>query len=356
MGRVLLGMVGALVVLAAGFAAWRFWPAGEASGPVADGRCTAEAPCRVRILFQYTQAGLAQLQPRTVNERARLKACYAEHGDYGFCMINQIAKDDTAALEQAFLRSGVTEVTDGRPNIVFEAPAVPLTPSNGVDWADPMRLDAYGAYADPAEFNVRLLDALPKNRLMKRYAKDYTLVVVFTGLVDQVDKGCLYNSVSRWGYVVLPGCVTAGYLLHPRLALEEQLLFLHEAGHIFGAAHNDNGLPQPCAQAARSGFSPTACAYEACLDKACDKAGLELEPRAFCTLVGQFNYGGQDSFCRAHRGGEMGSGWVREYSHDGSCRTPGFEGRRCGDAAHDAATAMRARVWRVTHTAPGVKR
>ena len=160
--------------------------------------------------------------------------------------------------------------------------------------------------------------------------------------------GCVANSVSRDGLVLMPGCVAADYLAGRGADRTEELLFLHEVGHVFGAWHNDFGNPQPCRMAAEHRDAPTACAWETCTDKApCPRSRLIDEPNAFCTLVGQYNFGSGDTFCRAHRRGEQGAGWIREYSHPGACHTPGWGAWPCGDAGHDAVSAMKARASRV---------
>jgi hypothetical protein len=324
------------------------------SAPPPEGRCTAAQPCTIRVMFYYTQEGLAALQPRTRAEQAPLKTCYDRVGNYGICLLGRVARDNVAALRDAFLRSGITEVTAGRPNIVFAPAALPAEGALGVDLRGMQRIDVPSGWFNAPQFNVRLLNALPKAPLM-RQARSMNLVVVFTGLKSP-DGDCIANSVHRDGLILLPGCLTNGYLASPERAFGQQLLFLHEAGHAFGAFHNDTAAPQPCKDAAKAGFDPRSCAWETCTDRRCTPVQMAMTPNGFCTLTGQFNYGYNDTFCRAHRKGEMGSGWIREWSHPGKCRTRGWERWDCGDARHDAVSVMKGRVWRVAHSAAGTKR
>ncbi len=316
--------------------------------PADQRRCAADRPCRIRILYAYTAAGLAELEPRTAGEKAALAPCHARTGDYGVCVLERIAADDTASLDAAFRRSGITRLEGGRPDIVFETIALPAHAVAGLDVAgaaDGPSMDQPSNYFPAPEFNRRMLGWLPATRLFRHEGRDAALVVVFTGLRDP-SRACIYNSVQLSGIIVLPGCMAGGYTGDAALRLREQILFLHEAGHAFGAGHNELGLPQPCKP------GPTrACAWEACVGRVCSPDDLVEAPDAFCTLTGQYNYGYADRFCRAHRRGEQGSGWILEWSHPGPCRTPGLETEACGDAGHDAVSVMRSRAWAVAHPA-----
>ncbi|MDQ0464184.1 hypothetical protein QO010_001965 [Caulobacter ginsengisoli] len=317
----------------------------------ATGACTADAPCEIRILFAYTSQGAKVLQPSLDFEREAIASCAKTGRDPSLCVLDRVANEDVAALRQAFLTSGVTQLTDGRPNIVF---APPVVMDRAIDEGAAMRLDTPANYGSPSAFNKQLLGWLPEARSLRGKARKVNLVVVFTGMRGPED-ACYADSLQNNGYILMPACLVRGYVAVPRIAFDHQLLFLHEVGHLFGAFHNDNGNPQPCSVAAASRRDPRGCAWEQCLARQCSTEQLAEAPDAFCTLVGQYNYNGGptgERFCRAHRAGEQGLGWIREYSHPGKCRLRGYEAYDCGDASHDAVGVMRARAWSVSRARP----
>jgi hypothetical protein len=284
-----------------------------------SGSCTPAQPCEIRIAFAATDSA-ARGMPEG--------------------LLDRVARDDVAALRAAFQRSGVTVIEAGEPDIVFVPPVVVERP---IDSGQIDRFDMPASWSDPVGFNEAMLRWLPGARHLRATARRVNLAVVFTGMRGP-DGACYANAVAGSGYLVIPGCLLDGYAGDAHIAWNHRIMFLHEAGHIFGAFHNDNGDPQPCRDAARSGKAANSCAWEQCLGRACSADQLQFARDAFCTLVGQYNYNrGPDgeSFCRAHRGGENGSGWILEYSHPGKCRTPGYEAFDCGDAGHDQVAVMR---------------
>jgi hypothetical protein len=330
-------------------AAWLWLPdalgMSRAKPPVSV--CTLDAPCRFRVMFAYTAAGLAQLEA-PARDRAALRPCFQRYGDWGYCLARRMARENVEALSRAFEASGITQVSGSRRSIAFLPGEVTATASPGLDAGEDMRLDNGSSYGLGAAFNGQMLDWLEGQGQITRWGREHQFIVVFTGLQGPLG-GCAANSVSRDGLVLIPGCVAWNYLEGTGADRTEELLFLHEIGHGFGAWHNDYGNPQPCRMAQQSGFAADACAWETCTDgAACARSRLIDEPKAFCTLVGQYNLGSGDTFCRAHHGGLQGSGWIEEYSHPGPCRTPGWERFACGDAGHDAVRQMR---WRAPQLA-----
>lgn len=319
--------------------------------------CTPETPCRVRVLIAYTMEGLAQLERaasvRLPQDRAaRLRTCTEQVGNRTHCFLAQVATADQAALTEAFRISGITDNDrDGaHRSIVFDFDLIPVGAS--IDARESMRIDRDNNYVGAASFNACLLKRLgarsnapdtcnPTDRSSAtHWARGYQIVVVFTGL--RSPNGCIYNSIENDGVILIPACMTRGYFNRP--VPQAQLMLLHEIGHTFGAAHNDNARPQPCGTPLR-GLSATGCAWEQCLRPRCD---LRTTTDAFCTLVSQYNT--TDTFCRVYRRGEGGTGWIREYSHPDNCATEGYRDYPCGDARHNARDAMRERAWTVAHS------
>jgi hypothetical protein len=299
---------------------------GSAPQKTAAPPCATQSPCRLLIRFGYTTKGLNGLQPSSPLTHSAVAGCRRTRRERQLCLLDRVAARNTASIRRAFRASGLSG-TRQWPTVVFDY-SVDTAPSDS-----PGGTDIDGNEMDGATFNNRLLSEIAKTK--PDLAERAQIRVVFTGL-GAVLGGCVANSAARDGVIVMPACLS-GYA-----ADIEDLLFLHEAGHTFGAAHNDNGAPQPCVATAGA-LGPPACAWEQRLDPGpTDPASLRLEPRAFCTLVGQFNYWAD--FCRAHKGGENGGGWIREYSHPGKCRTPGWEAYDCGDATHDAVSVMRRRL------------
>lgn len=298
--------------------------------PPSTSPCTPKQPCEIRLLFTATDMA----------SRSMPKGLLA-----------RVARDDVEALREAFIRSGVTQIQDARPSIVFAEPIILDRP---VDAGRINRVDMPSGWGDPVGFNQRMLRWLPGAERLKGPARQVNIVVVFSGLHGRGGE-CWANALAGNGYLTIPGCLLNGYDRDPTIALNHKIMFLHEAGHLFGAFHNDNGDPQPCRNAARSGMAATSCAWEQCTGRSCNAEELRFATDAFCTLVGQYNFNrgpnGQ-SYCRAHRGGEAGSGWILEYSHPGKCRTPGFEAFECGDAAHDQVSAMKRRARAVARQRP----
>ena len=291
----------------------------------AAGACTAEAPCEVRIAFAATD-----FAARSMPE-GRLR---------------RVAEDDLAALRLAFRRSGIEHVAIAAPT-VLERP---------IDAGQMDRVDAPANWTDPVGFNQRLLRWLPKAKGMRGPARRTNIVVVFSGFRGP-GGACYANALAGGGYVVVPACMLDGYATDAEARMAQKVMLLHEIGHIFGAFHNDHGNPQPCREASRFGKEPTSCAWEQCIGRVCDAEELFSAPDAFCTLAGQYNYdAGPEgrSHCRAHTGGEEGSGWILEYSHPGKCRTPGYEAQDCGDAAHDSAGTIQRMAAKVARTRPRV--
>src|SRR5262249_38098092 len=142
-------------------------------------------------------------------------------------------------------------------------------------------------FVDGGRFNGLMLDWLRGRGEMRRWSRANQVIVVFTGLQNPLG-GCVANSVQRGGLIGGPRCTISDS------GRNEELLFLHELGHDFGAAHNDWANPQPCGDAATGASN---CAWETCLDGPCGRERLMDEPAAFCTLVGQYNYGSHDTFC-----------------------------------------------------------
>jgi hypothetical protein len=326
------GLIGAILLAVLSIGAGLIW---RQMTPAPVKACTAANPCRIHIRFGYTKRGFEGMWPLTRGDERALAPCINTRRDVRRCLLDRVAKENTAALRLAFQRSGLSG-TAQHPTVLLDY-SVATKPSDAYFSAN---TDVDAGPIPGGLFNRRLLDEL--NTTLPILTGRSQIVVVFSGLTGMLG-GCVANSVSREGLVILPACLTNHYAAKPDWAQAEQLIFLHEVGHVFGAAHNDNGNPQPCIPG-KGALSPPACAWEQRLDPGpTDRAALQLEPRAFCTLVGQYNYGG-DTFCRAHRGGENGGGWIREYSHPGKCRTPGWEAYDCGDAGHDAVSVMNRRL------------
>lgn len=309
----------------------RFAPGGRPQG-TDDGACTPAQPCEIRIAFAATDSAARQMPAG---------------------LLKRVAREDLTALRRAFRISGILEGRPGAPNIRIVQPIVVDRPidANQLD-----RVDMPASWGDPVGFNQRMLHWLPSAKHLKPTARQVNIVVVFTGMQGS-DGACYANAVAGSGYLVIPGCLLVGYEADPVIRLNHKIMFLHEAGHLFGAFHNDNGDPQPCRDAGKSGKAATSCAWEQCIGRTCTAAELQFAPDAFCTLVGQYNFNhGPDgrSFCRAHTGGFQGSGWILEYSHPGKCHTPGFETEACGDAAHDQVSAMKRAAWQLARRRPKV--
>ncbi len=344
-------VVSALVV-ALGVAAWTVLSLGlirpPAAGPTPPAAaptiptgppCTPEAPCRIRILFGATRRGLEAIRASNIDLR---RGCAHGVG----CLLPDVAKADTEELARAFEVSGVSQTSQGKRSIELTYDVLPMPIDD--EEAAPIE-DAHPEFP-ASKMTYSIKDRLPSVKRLHDAAKAqpaYNAVVVFgrTSIV-----GCYMNSLSGSGYVVLPACTTDGFWADKDARLKHVLLFLHELGHVFGASHNDAAHLQPCTTA-------QACAWEQCTDKRCTPEELAYAPHAFCTLVGQWDVldpDGRASGCLAHTDGEQGTGWIREYSHPGSCRSPGFERFQCGDARHDAASVMRAGASRVARARPPV--
>lgn len=336
MKRVLL-VAGALAALAA--VAWvglvvmaNMGIAFSIRGPAPrNGDCTAASPCEIRIAFAATDSAARQMPAG---------------------LLKRVAREDLKALRRAFRISGVLDGRPGAPNIRIVQPIVVDEP---IDAFQSDRIDMPAAWSDPAGFNARMLRWLPGARRLKATARKVNIVVVFTGMLGPNGE-CRANAVAGGGYLVIPGCLLNGYD-DPKVALNHRIMFLHEAGHLFGAFHNDNGNPQPCRDAAKSGKDAASCAWEQCTGPSCSPQSLRFATDAFCTLVGQYNFDqgpNGKSYCRAHTGGYQGSGWIMEYSHPGKCRSPGYEAFDCGDANHDQVSAIRRTAPRVAAQRPKV--
>jgi len=338
----LLTVMAVLLVFAAG--AWFAWSSGlipDVLSPTRTEPCSIEDPCRIRIAFAFTEEGRRAMTPATPEELALVAPCVRSGADPALCLLRRVAQDDVAALTTAFRRSGLIEERDGRASLSFEAQVV----EEAIDGGPQMRIDIRSNHGAPPEFNRSLMNWLPDSRGLRRQAPEANIAIVFSGLRGPAGE-CFANSLASRGYVTSPACLLRGYHRKP-VAAAHRIMALHEVGHLFGAFHNDFGDPQPCRDAARSGHSTTACAWEQCKGRTCTREELMFAKDAFCTLVGQYNYNRGPtgrSFCRAHEGGEDGTGWIYEYSHPGKCRTPGFEAFDCGDATHDAVSAMRKRA------------
>jgi hypothetical protein len=293
------------------------------------GACTPADPCEIRFAFAYTQSATRDLPPG---------------------LLIRVAREDLKAFRKALRISGVLQGRPGQPNIQIVQPVVL---DRAIDARQASRVDQPAGWRDPVGFNQRMLQWLPTTKALEPTARKVNVVVILTGLRG-ANGDCYANAASGDGYIVIPACLLDGYATDPKVVLGHHIMFLHEAGHIFGAFHNDAGDPQPCREATRSGKDPTSCAWEQCTGRTCTAEELRFAPDAFCTLVGQYNYKRAPGGCRAHTGGYQASGWIMEFSHPGKCNSPGYEAYDCGDANHDAVSAIRRAAPRVAAKGPSI--
>lgn len=364
--RLLAAVLIAAALPSAAAAQIEHMPAPPPPPAVAAPTCTVAAPCRINVLFAYTSAGLEQLRlaadgqrdqlarvlPDPARAMARLRTCFASGRHHGVCLLNEIKVANVRALANAFQVSGITDIAGTHASIVFAGTTWTGQP---IDTGDSVRQDAVEAYGSWPSFNSCMLAWLggtdqardwnrnpiqcrrqDRSAWMQATGRSQQIVVVFTG-AHYARGGCGPESAANAGIIVTAACQAVAYD-------DEENMVLHEVGHVFGAWHNDNAGEhgQRCTQNDRG------CAWEACLRRSttCTPDNLVFAQDAFCTLVGQSNYlsdfNNHYSHCAAHRGGENGSGWIREYSHPGLCHLAGFTHETCGDDdRHNAVAEMR---------------
>lgn len=333
----------------------------------AEAACTPDNPCTIRVAFRYTEAAFAEIA-RAKTVPAAAQACITKRKDQGFCLFSAAIDEDTAEITAAFERSGITQTKGKKKSIVFLADKPSSPPGIDAGVAENQRADRPSAWrGGPGAFNSRTAGLLVADDAIKTFnsASDINLFVLFTGFRD-TKGGCPMNSVQTNGFIVLPACMIAEAAASPRHAMLQKLLFLHEAGHAFGAGHDDYADPgyEPCVGQAqvwvtdpktkRSTLATKqfdrrpACAYRYPSNAAANAR------QAFCTIMGYYNPSGK--YCAAHTAGLMGTGWILEYAHTSpsvKCATPGYEKFNCGDATHDNAKVMAANAKDVARLRPG---
>lgn len=343
--------------------------------------CGPEYAHCIRILFTYTQRGLAQLARAGEGRSPELQPCIdrvrranrerAISAIRGYCMAELMARRNAASLQQAFRVSGVS------PAVGVIGVVNPIERAAAVDAGETDRVDDGQGYANLSHFNSVLIHWLTGtsnadrtidfrgrgSARIREWGGQYQIIVVFSGLV-RAGGPCPVEAVASPRYAVLTvaGCSAgAGGPRAMPTAVKQELMFLHEVGHVFGADHDDNAdcteedsrgycrQPhtrdlQPCHPNSRT------CAWQACVVRtrqglrqtACQPAQLATTRDAFCTLVGQWNV--SQRHCISHRQGWRGTGWIREFSHPGRCNTEGYEQIDCGDQRHNATAAINANV------------
>jgi hypothetical protein len=319
----------------------------------------------VRIAFRYTEAALADIK-RAQTTPASAQACMAKHKDSGYCLFDAVVEDDVKEIAVAFERSGITQTAGKKKSIVFIADKP--RPGPGIDGgvAENLRADRPTAWRGGGAFNNNIVVSLSSNAAIKAFnaSSDINIFVLLTGFRDA--KGaCIASSVQTNGFIVLPACMMTESVLSERHKVLQKLLFLHEAGHSFGAGHDDNADPgfQPCVGPAQVWVVDKTTKRNSLVTKNFDRrpgCAYRYPPnvaanstRGFCTIMGHNNPSGKH--CAAHRAGLAGTGWILEYSHTQpkKCATPLYQAIDCGDANHDNAKVMSANAPDVARLRPG---
>lgn len=361
-----------------------------ARAPAATPTCGSEYARCIRILFTYTRRGLAQLAHAGEGRRAELLPCIDRARRdrpslgiapiTGYCMAELMARRDAASLRQAFRVSGVA------PDVGVIGVVNPINRAAAVDEGEDNPVDDGRGYASLSHFNDVLLNWLTgtSNRdetidfrgrgssRIREWGSHYQIIVVFSGLV-RAGGPCPAEAVAspRYGVLTVAGCsAAAGGPRTMPTGVKQEIMFLHEVGHVFGADHDDNAdcteedSPGYCRQPHTRDLQPCApnshaCAWEVCVTRtpqglrqvACERAQLAATRDAFCTLVGQWNV--SQRHCISHRQGWRGTGWIREFSHPGPCNTEGYTAIQCGDERHNATAAINANVTTIANARAG---